>query len=108
MSSTTVGVQAFYITGRLPEIQFGPLRLRCFHLTMATTKQSNDSGSIFSADLSLSYKAPNTPFKRFIWRWRMLFESTFALSMFEGWEKVLIGMCCPQTLLESFNLTGGQ
>ncbi|KAN0131733.1 hypothetical protein V8E53_010575 [Lactarius tabidus] len=57
---------------------------------MATTKQNNDSGSIFAADLGLVYKPPNTPFKRFIWRWRMLFESTFALSMFEGWEKILI------------------
>jgi hypothetical protein len=74
---------------------------------MATTKQNNDSGSIFTADLSLAYKPPNTPFKRFIWRWRMLFESTFALSMFEGWEKILIGTFYPQTRLESFKLTGG-
>ena len=74
---------------------------------MATTKRNNDSGSVFPADLSLVYRPPNTPFKRFIWRWRMLFESTFALSMFEGWEKILIGTSCPWTLLESFNLTGG-
>ncbi|KAI9457616.1 hypothetical protein BJY52DRAFT_1271838 [Lactarius psammicola] len=25
-----------------------------------------------------------------MWRWRMLFESTFALSMLEGWEKILV------------------
>ncbi|KAF8269454.1 hypothetical protein EI94DRAFT_1574159 [Lactarius quietus] len=57
---------------------------------MATTKQNNDGGPIFAADLGLVYRPPNTPFRRFIWRKRMLFESTFALSMFEGWEKILI------------------
>jgi hypothetical protein len=56
---------------------------------MTTTNDGN--GAIFAKDLGLVYKPPNTPFRRFIWRWRMLFESTFVLSMFEGWEKILIG-----------------
>lgn len=57
---------------------------------MATTKQNDDSVPSFAMDLALVYKPPKSPFRRFIWRWRMLFESTFALSMFEGWEKILI------------------
>jgi Small subunit of serine palmitoyltransferase-like len=55
-------------------------------------RKDNDDGattSLFTMDLSLAYKPPHSTFKRFIWRWRMWFESTFALSMFEGWEKIL-------------------
>ena len=66
--------------------------------TMATTKQNADSTPSFATDLALVYKPPKTTFRHFIWRWRMLFESTFALSMFEGWEKILIGMSRPDTV----------
>ncbi|KAI9429025.1 hypothetical protein H4582DRAFT_387163 [Lactarius indigo] len=55
---------------------------------MATTKRNDDSAPTFSPDLALVYKPPNS--RRFIWHWRMLFESTFALSMLEGWEKILV------------------
>ncbi|KAI0300109.1 hypothetical protein B0F90DRAFT_1619562, partial [Multifurca ochricompacta] len=46
--------------------------------------------SLFATDLALVYKPPHSSFSHFIWRWRVRFESTFALSMFEGWEKILI------------------
>ncbi|KAI0288328.1 hypothetical protein BC826DRAFT_882640, partial [Russula brevipes] len=36
------------------------------------------------------YRPPSSAFRRFIWKWRMWFESTLALSMLEGWEKILI------------------
>jgi len=67
--------------------------------SMATTKQNdNDEGdaSLFSADLSLVYRPPRSALRQFLWRWRMCFESTFALSMFEGWEKILIGASPPR------------
>jgi hypothetical protein len=63
---------------------------------MTTTKHNDDTPS-FATDLALVYKPPKTTLRHFIWRWRMLFESTFALSMFEGWEKILIGTSCPDT-----------
>jgi Small subunit of serine palmitoyltransferase-like len=66
--------------------------------TMAT-KQIDENvdanTSLFTTDLSLVYKPPRSGFRRFIWRWRMRFESTFALSLFEGWEKILVGTSNP-------------
>ncbi len=63
---------------------------------MATKQKSDDRGaSVFATDLNLTYKPPRSPIRRFFWRWRTLFESTFALSMFEGWEKILIGASSP-------------
>jgi hypothetical protein len=65
---------------------------------MATKQNDNDEGdaSLFSADLSLVYRPPRSTLRQFLWRWRMFFESTFALSMFEGWEKILIGASSPR------------
>ena len=63
---------------------------------MATTKQ-NDDDAIFATDLRLVYTPPKSTVRHIIWRWLMLFESTFALSMFEGWEKILIGTSCLDT-----------
>ncbi|KAH9027278.1 hypothetical protein EDB84DRAFT_1563456 [Lactarius hengduanensis] len=57
---------------------------------MATTKRNDDSAPIFAKDLGLVYKPPSSSSRRFIWHCRMLFESTFALSMLEGWEKILV------------------
>ncbi|KAK8864441.1 hypothetical protein IAR55_001690 [Kwoniella newhampshirensis] len=38
-----------------------------------------------------SYPHPPPPgFKRTLWRWSVIFESTFALSMMQPWEKGLI------------------
>jgi len=66
--------------------------------SMATKQNDNDEGdaSLFSADLSLIYRPPRSTLRQFLWRWRMCFESTFALSMFEGWEKILIGASPPR------------
>ncbi|KAK7052294.1 hypothetical protein R3P38DRAFT_3172617 [Favolaschia claudopus] len=33
---------------------------------------------------------PDSPFAEFLWRRRLWFESTFALSMLEPWEKILL------------------
>lgn len=57
------------------------------------TKQSNvDKGaSLLTADLALVYTPPRSALHHFFWKWRVRFEATFALSMFEGWEKILIG-----------------
>jgi Small subunit of serine palmitoyltransferase-like len=73
---------------------------------MATKqREDNDDAStpLFTTDLGLVYKPPRSAFRRFFWRWRICFESTLALSMFEGWEKFLIRtshlrICCPQDL----------
>ncbi|TCD65153.1 hypothetical protein EIP91_003046 [Steccherinum ochraceum] len=40
--------------------------------------------------LELPYRAPTSVIGVFFWKWRMWFESTFALSMLQPWEKVLI------------------
>ncbi|KII85326.1 hypothetical protein PLICRDRAFT_144982 [Plicaturopsis crispa FD-325 SS-3] len=37
-----------------------------------------------------SYRPPNSRVGAFLWRRRMWFESTFALSMLEPWEKLLL------------------
>jgi len=59
---------------------------------MATKQHDDDRDvSLFSTDLSLVYTPPRSSFRRFLWGWRISFESTFALSMFEGWEKIVVG-----------------
>ncbi|KAG8678495.1 hypothetical protein FRC09_019790 [Ceratobasidium sp. 395] len=35
-------------------------------------------------------RTPSSAIKRFLWRRQIWFESTFALSMLEPWEKILI------------------
>jgi hypothetical protein len=58
---------------------------------MATKQKTNEQGaSILATDFSLVYKPPRSATRRFFWRWRIVFESTFALTMLEGWEKILI------------------
>jgi hypothetical protein len=37
------------------------------------------------------YRPPKSALGAFLWRRRMWFEATFALSMLEPWEKVLVG-----------------
>jgi hypothetical protein len=63
--------------------------------TKQTEKNVDANTSLFTTDLGLVYKPPRSGFRRFIWRRRMWFESTFALSMFEGWEKILVGTSHP-------------
>jgi hypothetical protein len=63
---------------------------------MATKQKNNErGGSIIGTDTSLVYKPPRSATRRFFWRWRILLESTFALTMVEGWEKILIGASSP-------------
>ncbi|KZV94086.1 hypothetical protein EXIGLDRAFT_835286 [Exidia glandulosa HHB12029] len=40
--------------------------------------------------LDLTYAPPQTSVKRFFWRQRMRFETAFAISMLEPWEKILV------------------
>ena len=40
--------------------------------------------------LALPYRPPESPVGAFLWRKRVWFESTFALTMLQPWEKVLI------------------
>jgi len=40
--------------------------------------------------LELPYRAPDNFLGTFLWKWRLWFETTFALSMLQPWEKVLI------------------
>ncbi|KAH8079074.1 hypothetical protein BXZ70DRAFT_961119 [Cristinia sonorae] len=47
---------------------------------------------------NLPYRAPQNAFGAYCWRWRLWFESTFALSMLQPWEKVLI-MCIVNSVL---------
>ena len=42
-----------------------------------------------------SYRRPDTVIGGFIWRWKIWFETTFALSMLERWEKIFICACPP-------------
>ena len=67
------------------------------HSSIMVTKQNikERGASILAADLSLVYKPPRSATRRFFWKWRIMFESTFALTMFEGWEKILIGTSSP-------------
>jgi hypothetical protein len=63
---------------------------------MATKQSNNDRGaSLLAADLALVYTPPRSALRHFFWKWRVRFESTFALSMFEGWEKILVGASSP-------------
>ena len=38
----------------------------------------------------LPYTAPKSAFGAFLWRKRVWFETTFALTMMEPWEKILL------------------
>ena len=49
----------------------------------------------FPMDLSLAYRPPRSPLRRFFWRWQICFETIFALSVMETWEKILIRMSPP-------------
>ncbi|KAK7689578.1 hypothetical protein QCA50_007370 [Cerrena zonata] len=40
--------------------------------------------------LELPYRAPKSAFGTLIWKWRLWIEVTFALSMLQPWEKVLV------------------
>ncbi|KAI0794891.1 hypothetical protein C8Q75DRAFT_730737 [Abortiporus biennis] len=40
--------------------------------------------------LELPYTSPKSALGRCLWRWRVWFEITFALSMLQPWEKVVI------------------
>ena len=65
--------------------------------TMATKQNDDDDRAAYllSPELKLDYKPPHSALRLFFWRWRMWFECTFALSMFEGWEKILVGAFPP-------------
>ncbi|KAF8504348.1 hypothetical protein F5888DRAFT_1655033 [Russula emetica] len=57
---------------------------------MSTKQNTNERGtSILATDFSLVYKPPRSATRRFFWRWRIVFESTLGLTMYEGWEKIL-------------------
>jgi hypothetical protein len=63
---------------------------------MATNQSDDDRGaSILPKGLPLVYRPPRSPLLRFFWKWQIRFEATFALSMLEGWEKILIGTSPP-------------
>ncbi|EMD32459.1 hypothetical protein CERSUDRAFT_99539 [Gelatoporia subvermispora B] len=49
--------------------------------------------------LTLPYQAPRSVLARALWRRRIWFETTFALSMLEPWEKVLVMMLLYAALL---------
>jgi len=51
------------------------------------------TANVFFA-LSLPYRPPRNPVGAFFWRRRVWMETTFALSMIEPWEKVLIMSIC--------------
>jgi hypothetical protein len=59
---------------------------------MATTQSNSDRGAPLMA---LLYKPPRSSIRRFFWRGQIWVESTFALSMLEGWEKILLGASPP-------------
>ncbi|EPS98474.1 hypothetical protein FOMPIDRAFT_1105858, partial [Fomitopsis schrenkii] len=54
--------------------------------------------------LHLPYRAPRSKFAAFLWRRRLWVEATFALSMMEPWEKVVVA--CVFWLLMALFLTG--
>ncbi|KAL6302928.1 hypothetical protein BKA93DRAFT_703001, partial [Sparassis latifolia] len=49
--------------------------------------------------LRLPYRPPRSPAAAFLWRRRLWFETTFALSMIQPWEKVLVLLISYATLL---------
>ncbi|KAI0073843.1 hypothetical protein K474DRAFT_1602622 [Panus rudis PR-1116 ss-1] len=49
--------------------------------------------------LELPYRPPKSFIGAYIWRWRMWFECTFALTMLEPWEKVFVIMILNATML---------
>ncbi|KAH9830208.1 uncharacterized protein C8Q71DRAFT_717316 [Rhodofomes roseus] len=40
--------------------------------------------------ITIPYRPPTSPFGAFIWRKRMLFETTIGLCLLETWEKILM------------------
>lgn len=54
--------------------------------------------------LELPYRAPKSAFGTLIWKWRLWIEVTFALSMLQPWEKVLVGTYNPSHLNFNSNL----
>jgi hypothetical protein len=65
---------------------------------MATKQNIDDERGVSilaAADFSLVYKPPRSATRRFFWKWRIMFEATFALTMLEGWEKFIIGAFSP-------------
>lgn len=77
-------------TGRSARLVHCSRRI-CFHSIVMATKNNDRGASLLAADLALVYTPPRSAIRRFFWKWRVRFESTFALSMFEGWEKILVG-----------------
>lgn len=52
--------------------------------------------------LALPYQAPKSALGAFLWRRRLWFETTFALSMLQPWEKVVLRefvLASPQALV---------
>ena len=45
--------------------------------------------------LHLPYRPPRSKLAAFLWRRRLWVETTFALSMMQPWEKIVVGACCP-------------
>lgn len=66
---------------------------------MATKRNVDRGASLLGTDTTLVYKPPRSALHHFFWKKRMCFEATFALSMFEGWEKILLG-ASPWPLLD--------
>ena len=48
--------------------------------------------------LHLPYRPPRSKLAAFLWRRRLWVETTFALSMMQPWEKVVVGACCLSSL----------
>lgn len=40
-------------------------------------------------------RRPKTKTREFFWRWRIWIEATFALTVYEPWEKVVVCKCSP-------------
>ena len=43
--------------------------------------------------LALPYRPPESSLGAYLWRKRLWFESTFALSMLQPWEKIMLRTC---------------
>ncbi|KAH9918097.1 uncharacterized protein B0H18DRAFT_883123 [Fomitopsis serialis] len=54
--------------------------------------------------LHMPYRAPRSRLAKFVWRRRLWLETTFALSMMQPWEKVVV-MCAVWLLLGLFVTT---
>ncbi|ELU43916.1 hypothetical protein AG1IA_02054 [Rhizoctonia solani AG-1 IA] len=60
-----------------------PQRLAEYSKEVISRRTSDDDSRLLS-------RTPSSAVKRFLWRRQIWFESTFALSMLEPWEKILI------------------